>query len=454
MENLKKEIFDNVKIVTYTKDDCVDVTKYAHLATDNIWDKAINTALKENKKVYIPDMGKEILLDSSIIMDDDCVLIVDKNQVISLTETNGLCMIMNSRAKTGAFNAVDRTDCNKNIYIEGGIWSPSRHNNTERLSNSYENPFQGVFAIMFLSNIENLTVRNCIYENSQSYATQVCNVKGFLIENILYLQYKKDGVHLNGPSEYGIIRNLEGENMLDDLVAFNAWDWDCSATTFGTLDHVYVENLKSNNNEIRLLPGRKTFENSPSVDCDITNCIFKDITGVYTFKMYCQKNWREAFMPDYVDHSETVGNIDNVYFENIRFDKVRADGFSSIPVNGLFDCCSYSSNIHFNNISVNMDKAEFDKTGLKLFSVGPLTYTWKNHYPDEPEKWGELFEPDRVCEAKNITFKNITFNGKKITSLDEVMGEIHLSINPDYPNTTPKGGTGYGTIVKESCTIE
>ena len=72
----------------------------------------------------------------------------------------------------------------------------------------------------------------------------------------------------------------------------------------------------------------------------------------------------------------------------------------------------------------------------------------KKHYPDEPEKWGELFSPDAICEAKNITFK-----GAKMTKLDDIMSKVHLSINPDYPNTTPKGGTCYGKIIKESCSI-
>ena len=454
MENLKKEIFDNVKTVNFTKDDCVDITKYSHLVKDNVWDKAINTALIENKRVYIPDLGKEIMLDSSIIMDDDTVLIIDQNQVITNTENNRLCMVVSRRIKDGAYNAVDRSDCNKNIYIEGGIWSPNRHNSVEKLVNSVENPFMGVFAIMLFINIENLTMKDCVFENSRSYAAEISDVKGFFIENIKFLDYKKDGIHLNGPAEYGIIRNLEGKNMLDDMVAFNAWDWDTSAATFGTIDHVFVENVKSNNNEFRLLPGRKTFSDGTFVDCDITNCIFKDITGVYTFKLYCQKNWKEAFDFTYSDHSETVGNINNVYFENIRFDKVRKDGFSEITVNGLFDCCADMKDIHFNNISVDMDKAEFDKTGLKLMSVGPISFTWKRHYPDEPEKWGELFSPDAVCEVKNVTFKNIIFNGEKMTDLDGIMSEVHLTVNPDYPNTTPKGGTGYGTIIKDSCSIE
>jgi len=454
MEKLKKEIFDKVKITRFKSADCTDVGEYAHLVKDNIWDNAINTALKEKKRVYIPNLGKEILINSSIVMDDDCVLIVDENQVIANTEKNGLCMVMNSRIKSGAYNAVDRSDCNKNIYVEGGIWSPNRHNDIKKFVNSDENPFMGVFTIMLFTNIENLTLRNCTFENSRSYATEISNIKGFLIENIRFLDYKKDGIHLNGPAEYGIIKNLEGENMLDDLVAFNAWDWDTSATTFGTIDHVFVENVKSNNNEFRLLPGRKTFSDGAFVECDIKNCIFKDITGVYTYKLYCQKNWKEAFDFSYSDHSETVGNLENIYFENIRFDKVRSDGFSEITVNGLFDCCADMKDIHFNNISVDMDKAEFDKTGLKMVSVGPISYTWKRHYPDEPEKWGELFSPDAVCKAENITFENITFGGVKMTEIDDIMSEVHLKINPDYPKTTPKGGTGYGTVLWDICSIE
>ena len=99
MEKLKKEIFDKVKITRFKSADCTDVRDYAHLVKDNIWDNAINTALKEKKRVYIPNIGKEILINSSIVMDDDCVLIVDENQVIANTEKNGLCMVINSRIK-------------------------------------------------------------------------------------------------------------------------------------------------------------------------------------------------------------------------------------------------------------------------------------------------------------------------------------------------------------------
>ena len=133
MEKLKKEIFDKVKITRFKSADCTDVREYGHLVKDNIWDNAINTAMKEKKRVYIPNIGKEILINSSIVMDDDCVLIVDKNQVIANTEENGLCMVVNSRIKDGAYNAVDRSDCNKNIYVEGGIWSPNRHNDIKKL---------------------------------------------------------------------------------------------------------------------------------------------------------------------------------------------------------------------------------------------------------------------------------------------------------------------------------
>ena len=50
------------------------------------------------------------------------------------------------------------------------------------------------------------------------------------------------------------------------------------------------------------------------------------------------------------DHSETVGNIRNIYFDNIRFDRIRKEGFSDVTVNGLFDCCADMSDIYFNDI--------------------------------------------------------------------------------------------------------
>jgi len=86
---------------------------------------------------------------------------------------------------------------------------------------------------------------------------------------------------------------------------------------------------------------------------------------------------------------------------------------------------------------------------MSFVSVGPLSAVWTNG-SDNPEDWGEVFDPDAVCHVTDIYFKNICFEDGVAETKEDLMQEIKMKLNPDYPRTKPKGGTGYGTIGKIS----
>ena len=88
---------------------------------------------------------------------------------------------------------------------------------------------------------------------------------------------------------------------------------------------------------------------------------------------------------------------------------------------------------------------------MRVVEVGPKSSTWKRGFSD-PKMWAELFDPELICTAKNLSFKNITFAGQPCSDEQAIVGCHRLQPNPDYPNTTPKGGTGYGVI--ENYSIE
>ncbi len=234
--------------------------------------------------------------------------------------------------------------------------------------------------------------------------------------------------------------------MGDDMVALNAWDWDTSAITFGTIENMYVHDNKSSNNELRLLPGRKMYADD-YVDCDIKDSILENLSGIYTFKIYCQPNIFNAEIEGYHDVSGAVGNIYNVWFKNIDIDENKSSGFHDLPVNGIFDVCCDCHDLHFEDIRVHADFEEMEKRGIKFVSVGPLSAVWKNG-SENPDDWGEAFDPDAICHVEDVYFKNITYKGKKAKTREELTKEIKMTINPDYPKTTPKGGTGYGVLGK------
>ena len=90
---------------------------------------------------------------------------------------------------------------------------------------------------------------------------------------------------------------------------------------------------------------------------------------------------------------------------------------------------------------------ECDEKDVKFVSVGPLSAVWRNG-SDNPDDWGEVFDPDAICHADDIYLKNITFAGVKIDDKEKLSRATKMTINEDYPNTVPKGGTGYGTLGK------
>ena len=62
--------------------------------------------------------------------------------------------------------------------------------------------------------------------------------------------------------------------------------------------------------------------------------------------------------------------------------------------------------------------------------------------------WDEVFDSDAICHATDIYLKNVDFAGQKITDTAVLSKTVRMTPNPDYPKTTPKGGTGYGTLGK------
>lgn len=88
---------------------------------------------------------------------------------------------------------------------------------------------------------------------------------------------------------------------------------------------------------------------------------------------------------------------------------------------------------------------ELKKKNMCLVSVGPLSAVWK-HGSDNPDEWGEVFDPDAICHVEDFYFKNITFEGELVNHPAEIVREVHMKVNENYPKTTPKGGTGYGIV--------
>lgn len=412
-----------------------------------VYGDAIQAALDRYQCVAIEKQGS-MYLEKPLILKSGCRLKLDRYQHIANIPGTLSCMIRNERITNGADAPVAHKNFDTDLSVDGGIWDGGLQEGDgedKRLVTGLTPECKGALSIMIFVNAENLVVKNAEFKNGGiNYAVQLGNVRRFRISDLTFIRYGRDGVHINGPASYGEVCDLYGEDMGDDVVALNAWDWDTSAVTFGTIEKMYVHDNRTTNNELRLLPGRKLYEDC-FVDCDIRQCILCRLSGIYTFKLYCQPNIFNAEREDYHDVSGTVGNIYDVWFSDIDVDKNRNSGFHGLPVNGIFDVCADCHDLYFENIRVLATYEEVEKRGMKFMSVGPLSAVWKNGSED-PADWGEVFDPNAVCHVEKVYFQNITFEDCRATTREMLAKEITMTLNPNYPNTIPRGGTGFGKL--------
>ena len=411
-----------------------------------VWSKAIMAALDKYQTVKIPPMDEVMYLDQPLVLRSGQRLWIDNSVILALVPGSNTCMIRNEHLVNGHPSqpeAIPDTD----ISICGGIWTTfsygAGHNNgNEKGHSDSERTIPGSFGIMLFNNVERLQITDLVIRQGNSFGIQLSCARCFYIENITFDRHHKDGVHINGQAEYGILRNLSGDTG-DDMVALNAWDWVGSATTFGCIRYLLVQNITGKQNEIRLLPGRKKHTDGSESECAIEHCIFEKITGIYNFKLYCQPNCHNVTTPQLHDYSVTVGEIRDVWFQDIVFDEILQTGLSDIPVDGLFELGCNVTGIHISHVVVN---GEMEK--VAFLTVGPKSVTWK-YRPEDPSSWGELFAPNAICNVDGVTLDHICFQkgygGREITP-QTLVKEICLSVNPDYPNTVPAGGKGYGIV--------
>ena len=415
------------------------------LNEEHIDDAVINQALLEHKNVFIPYIGFPIVLHNPIIMRSHTHLKVDTHQILMQGKDSIACLLRNENVQDGQNKPADPTTRDKDISVEGGIWN-IRSKHRCKIDNTGIG-FAGCLGSIVLSSAENFSLRNMQVFDSyvagpkgndvSSYGIQLSNCKDFIVENIDLYDNGRDGVHIDGPAEFGLVRHIRGEKMGDDLVALLGWDWYNSGLTNGSISHIWVDDIKGGQDEFRLLPGQKIYPNGTRVDCDIRNCILENISNLYTVKIYEQHNIENPFL-DFDDSSGTVGTIDNIYFKNISF-LPSLEGFSGAPVNGLFDVCCNLSNCHFENVSVSDSYERCAEKEISLIKVGPLTYSFAD--------FGEVFNPDSIGTVDNVCIKNITFDGVKIEDKEKLISTVNKR-QDDYRFLSIGKGSGYGTVGK------
>jgi len=452
-----------------------DVTKYASLArrttwtqkwdadartsrephevTGTVWSDAIERCLAETGSVQIPRMEAPVYLDRPIVLRSGARLIVHPETEIRLiVGAVGTCLVRNAGIVFSQDQPVRMCEnADKDIVIEGGIWSDQNNEGRGR-GGTYDeaDSMQGAHGAFLLHNVAGLAVRNARFRDCSAFAIQLGNARDFLLDGITF-DVTADGIHIEGPSERGIIRRVSGKTN-DDVVALNAWDWDNSSLTFGPITDVLVEDVESAPgytwSEVRLLPGTKVFPSGQRVDCDIRRCVFRDIRGMHTFKMYDQPN---MFKPEQ-DFADPIGRMVDLFFSDIVVDGISGAEYYDPSSDAVFDICADVDGMTIRDVRFNYTPGQNDMAA-NLVSVGPKALTWPRNR-ERDEGWFEVFNPNANPVVKGLTVEGVfvthPHNPGRYIPCGDVSTLVHERVakpNPDFPRTMPRGGTGRGSIV-------
>jgi len=477
------------KRLSVNKKEAINILKYKHLVqistwiekrldksgneirievTAEIWTNAINEAIKNSKHVYIPAREKPYYLDNPVILYSGSVLEADTAAELRLKPGTNTCMVRNINIVDGQKNDIQHISVpDSNIVVIGGKWTTlcvrKGIDNGNYLGRSSKADFvYGTNGVFMFSNITGLKISKINLFEYRPFAIHLSNCRNFIVSDIRIIKGDKDGVHINGPASNGIIKNISGHSS-DDIVALNAWDWKSATPTFGSIHHILIENIKTiynpnrpktmrlfpGYNTVRLLPGVKEFEDGSRLDCPINNIVLRNVNDIGEFHLYGQPNLDLA-IKGIKDFSAGMGLLSNIYFDNITYN---IPGKIQIATNtdGFFiNNVRYNFNPDIEFYSIDSDTCCKVFKDIKLVEIGPKSTTYKR--TSDPANWIEVYLPDSNITVRNLRLTNISYlDGKRVKQVKNPETKLvvikNQKINPDYPKTTPRGGTGKVTFI-------
>jgi hypothetical protein len=410
--------------------------------TAEVWTQAMQATLDAQGTLHIPARAQPYYLDGPLVLKSGQKLTADPNAEIRLKPGSNTCMVRNEHVATMNTKPVP-TDLqlDSDITIEGGIWttlavSRAESNGNLRGHSAKEHPAFGTHGVILLQNVNRVSVKNITIRQSRPFGVHLANAHEFTIENITLQEHYRDGVHVNGPSSDGVIRGVRGDSH-DDNVALNAWEWKNYAPSYGPIERIVIEDVTGSPeglhaaNSIRLLPGVKRFDDGTKLDCPISDITLRRITDIREFKLYDQPNLELGRDKDF---SIGVGTVKNLRLEDLTFNRP-----------GKIELHANTDGLSIHNVRVNHPITP----EWHLLAIGPKSMTYQSGGPSKPEKWTEIFSPDLDCTARNVSISGVRSKDSQTDlPIEQVVKAIEQKPNPDYPKTTPKGGTGKGIWIR------
>ena len=312
-----------------------------HSVTGRVWSDAFEAALAENKALYVPAMDEPIYIDRPIVLSGGHRLTVHPaTQVRLVVGAVGTCMVRNAELVFAQDRPVELcAGADEGILIEGGS-GPTRTNEGRGRSGAYDQ----------LGTVRRLARRVPAEQRFQRLRAmrragfRDCSPFAATDRQRPPLRHREHHLRRDGrrhprrrPVGSAASSGTSAGKTNDDAVALNAWDWDASSDLRARSPTCWsrMSNLQPGYtwSELRLLPGTKVFADGATVDCDIRRCVYRNIRGVHTFKMYDQPNLGKPEL----DFADPIGKMAELYFRDIVVDGIHNADYYDKSSDGVFD---------------------------------------------------------------------------------------------------------------------
>ncbi|MDD5704792.1 MAG: hypothetical protein PHR35_02625 [Kiritimatiellae bacterium] len=398
-----------------------------------LWNAPIRASLDKHGSVYLPKRDKPYHISEPIVLKSGQRIKADPEAEIRLIPKSNTCMVRNANVVDGKNKPVpEEAPFDTGILIEGGIWNTlsTRRGLLNGNGKGWINRGDSSISangVILLSRVRGAVVRNLTMRQTGLHGIQISACRDFRVEGIIFDEHRQDGVHIDGPTSYGVVRDIRGVTW-DDFVALIGWGWKGLDPTYGQIDHVLVEAIDGTSQRaMRLLPGTKTFDNGVKLPCPIVDCVFRDIRNIKSFSVYDQPPvWGQE-----TDCCDPIGTVSNVYFKGLAFDR---------PTH-------FRIALHVDGFSIDDVRLNFNPgPDYRLVEFGAMSATAKRK-PDDPSTWVDVYNPNADFTVRRFRLSNVRVKtAEGVRELPDphtrLVRVTNQKLNPDYPRTTPRGGTG------------
>jgi hypothetical protein len=262
----------------------------------------------------------------------------------------------------------DEVAGNHDLVVEGGVWD----GNNEHNPRGKTPPCYTGVALNFV-NVRRLTLSKLVVRNPDSFGIRGWRLRDFRMEDIGFdytvLRGSQDGIHLNGYTEHGVIRNIRALSPFatnDDMIALNADDatgkppferWVvCQGVELGPIRNITIERVRAQSvyTFVRLLSSTNLIENIVIRDvaggvraCAVNLNRWRFPPGGGRIRNVTVKDLAVRKMPDAIRSSRTQERLPLIFIqtavrgfriENFRRDR---DDLGEAPTLSIDDARSY-----------------------------------------------------------------------------------------------------------------